>query len=50
MAWIESHQQLERHPKTHELMGLMGWDLDATIGKRMRGWWGKWMEVANDAF
>lgn len=39
MAWIESHQQLERHPKTYALMGLMGWDLDTTIGKLHRFWW-----------
>jgi len=39
MAWIEAHQQLERHPKTHALMGEMGWDLDTTVGKLMRFWW-----------
>lgn len=39
MAWIESHQALERHPKTHHLMALMGWDIDTTIGKLHRFWW-----------
>lgn len=39
MAWIESHQQLERHPKTHVLMSNMKWDLDTTIGKLHRFWW-----------
>lgn len=39
MAWFESHQSLERHPKTHELMGEMGWDLDTAIGKLSRFWW-----------
>lgn len=39
MAWIESHQQLERHPKTHVLMSLMEWDLDTTLGKLHRFWW-----------
>lgn len=39
MAWLESHQQLERHPKTHSLMSIMGWSLDETIGKLHRFWW-----------
>jgi len=39
MAWIESHQGLERHPKTMKLSLLMGWDLDQTIGKLLRFWW-----------
>jgi hypothetical protein len=39
MAWIESHQSLERHPKTLDLMTRMGWDLDTTIGKLQRFWW-----------
>ena len=39
MAWIESHQAIERHPKTIELMTRMGWDLDATVGKLHRLWW-----------
>lgn len=39
MAWIESHQELERHPKTLDLINLMGWDLDTTIGKLHRFWW-----------
>lgn len=39
MAWLESHQQLERHPKTHALMNMMGWDIDTTIGKLHRFWW-----------
>ncbi len=39
MPWIESHQELERHPKTLDLMTSMGWDLDITIGKLHRFWW-----------
>jgi len=39
MPWIESHQELERHPKTLDLMNQMGWDLDTTIGKLHRFWW-----------
>ena len=39
MAWIESHQAIERHPKTIELMTRMGWDLDTTVGKLHRLWW-----------
>lgn len=39
MAWIESHQELERHPKMIDLMNRMGWDLDQTIGKLHRFWW-----------
>lgn len=39
MAWIKSHQELERHPKTLDLMSAMGWDIDTTIGKLHRFWW-----------
>lgn len=39
MAWIESHQALRDHPKTIDLMALMGWDLDTNIGKLHRFWW-----------
>lgn len=39
MAWIESHQAIERHPKTLHLMGLMGWDTDTAIAKLHRFWW-----------
>jgi hypothetical protein len=39
MAWIESHQAIERHPKTHMLSALMGWNLDETIGKLHRLWY-----------
>jgi hypothetical protein len=39
MAWIESHQALLTHPKVHDLMALMGWDLDTTIAKLHRFWW-----------
>lgn len=39
MAWIESHQGLERHPKTLKLSSLMSWDIDQTIGKLLRLWW-----------
>jgi hypothetical protein len=39
MAWIESHQGIERHPKTLQLAHLMGWSVDETIGKMHRFWW-----------
>lgn len=39
MSWIESHQGIERHPKTMKLSVLMGWDIDQTIGKLHRLWW-----------
>lgn len=39
MAWIESHQSLERHPKTLSLAERMGWCVDQTIGKLHRFWW-----------
>ncbi len=39
IAWIESHQGLEKHPKTIRLMAAMSWDLDVTLGKLHRFWW-----------
>lgn len=39
MAWIEAHQTLKDHPKVIDLMNLMEWDLDTTIGKLFRFWW-----------
>ena len=39
MPWIETHQKLERHPKTLGLATLMGWGLDETLGKLLRFWW-----------
>jgi hypothetical protein len=39
MAWIESHQTLLHHPKTLDLMNLMEWDVDTTLGKLHRFWW-----------
>jgi len=39
MAWIESHQGIERHPKTLKLASAMGWSIDQTIGKLHRLWW-----------
>lgn len=39
MAWIESHQNLREHPKVFDLMGIMGWDIDTTLGKLFRFWW-----------
>jgi len=39
MAWIESHQQLEKHPKVIDLMCSMGWSLNETIGALHRFWW-----------
>jgi hypothetical protein len=39
VAFIESHEQIERHPKTLDLSARMGWDVDQTIGKLHRFWW-----------
>ena len=39
MAWIKSHQSIERHPKLFKLMDVMKWDLDTAIGKIHRFWW-----------
>ena len=39
MAYIYSHQQLERHPKTLDLMTIMGWNINETIGYLHRFWW-----------
>ena len=39
MAWIESHQKLERHPKLLDLCHKTGWNLDEAIGKLQRLWW-----------
>ena len=39
MAWIESHQELEKHPKILRLSLAMNWSLDETIGKVHRFWW-----------
>jgi hypothetical protein len=39
MAWIESHQGLQQHPKTLKLATLMAWDIPATIGRLHILWW-----------
>ena len=39
MAWIESHQNLESHPKLIMLCQKTGWDIDEAIGKLHRLWW-----------
>lgn len=39
MAWIESHQNLERHPKTIFLSVRMGWGIEETIGRLHKFWW-----------
>jgi hypothetical protein len=39
MAWIESHQALERHTKTLGLRKHVGWNLNETIGFLHRFWW-----------
>lgn len=39
MAWIESHQNLEEHPKILLLCQRAGWTLDEGIGKLHRLWW-----------
>lgn len=37
--WIESHPDLENHPKTLLLQKLWGFDIDQTVGKLHRFWW-----------
>lgn len=39
MAWIESHQAIERHPKTLSLAAAMGWGIYETIGRLQCFWW-----------
>lgn len=53
MAWIESHQKLERHPKTLKLLALVKDldhrrdPLDTVLGRLHRFWW--WcLEYAED--
>jgi len=47
MAWIESHQELGRHPKTKKLARLTGIALPAAIGHLFYLWW--WaMDYAQD--
>lgn len=47
MAWIESHQELARHPKTLRLARLLGVSVPAAIGHLQLLWW--WaMDFASD--
>lgn len=47
MAWIESHQELARHPKAKKLARLLGVSLPAAIGHLHFFWW--WaMDYAQD--
>jgi len=39
MAWIESHQDLEDHPKLLLLCTKTGWNLEEAIGNLHRLWW-----------
>lgn len=39
MAWIESHQSLERHPKRADLSARMKWTKPETIGRLHMFWW-----------
>lgn len=39
MAWIESHQELESHPKTKKLKRLLGVPLPTVIGYLHMLWW-----------
>lgn len=39
MAWIESHQELARHPKTKRLSRLLGVTLPTAIGHLHLFWW-----------
>lgn len=47
MAWIESHQEIARHPKTKKLARLLGVSLPTAIGHLHLLWW--WaMDFAKD--
>lgn len=47
MAWIESHQELARHPKTKRLSRLLGISTPAAVGHLHFLWW--WaMDYAQD--
>ena len=47
MAWIESHQELARHPKTLRLARLLGTSVPSVIGHLQLLWW--WaMDFAQD--
>lgn len=47
MAWIESHQELARHPKTKKLARKLGISIPAVIGHLHLMWW--WaMDYAQD--
>ena len=39
MAWIESHQSLEKSRKLYELMAAMDWDKFQAIGRLKVFWW-----------
>jgi len=39
MAWIESHQELARHPKTRKLARRLGVNLPTAIGHLHMFWW-----------
>lgn len=39
MAWIESHQEVGRHPKTKKLARLLGVSLPAVVGHLHYLWW-----------
>lgn len=39
MAWIESHQELARHPKTRRLARVLGVSIPAAIGHLHLLWW-----------
>lgn len=39
MAWIESHQEAGRHPKTKKLAQLLGVSLPAAVGHLHYLWW-----------
>lgn len=39
MAWLESHQALDRHPKIVMLKARMRWSQNETIGFVHRLWW-----------
>lgn len=47
MAWIESHQELARHPKTKKIARTLGISLPAAVGHLHFFWW--WaMDYAQD--
>lgn len=48
MAWIESHQEIWRHPKTKKLARLLGVSVPTAVG-HLHGIWYWALDFAQDA-